>query len=231
MGQQQSQENDPNIAISPGGTTHITSPRSHPTTISSLNPSNSQQMHDAALRQQQILALQLQQQQQLPPLQPAPHQLSHSQDSQHQQPTSNPIGPSTTQSPPFITPIDAQVSSTHPHSSPVSSQQFQLTQLQQSPAHSQQHQLQQQQSLQVLPHQQLQPQQQQAHHLHQQPSPSTLTSTVRDLIDESGAATPSHAHQQIPVLSAQVETVPTAFRWTHGGSEVFVTGSFNNWQG
>jgi len=29
----------------------------------------------------------------------------------------------------------------------------------------------------------------------------------------------------------QIETVPTAFRWTHGGERVFVTGSFNNWQG
>jgi hypothetical protein len=27
------------------------------------------------------------------------------------------------------------------------------------------------------------------------------------------------------------ETVPTAFKWVHGGSEVYVTGSFNNWQG
>merc|ERR1712166_928795 len=30
---------------------------------------------------------------------------------------------------------------------------------------------------------------------------------------------------------APIETVPTAFKWSHGGERVFVTGGFNNWQG
>lgn len=82
---------------------------------------------------------------------------------------------------------------------------------------------------------------------------STLGDRVRELVskDESGGgvsgtsqmSTPSHAQQaahhntpQLPqplnLLSPQkAETVPTAFKWVHGGHEVFITGSFNNWQG
>lgn len=39
---------------------------------------------------------------------------------------------------------------------------------------------------------------------------------------------PLHHEASKPV---PVETVPTAFKWSHGGERVFVTGGFNNWQG
>lgn len=37
--------------------------------------------------------------------------------------------------------------------------------------------------------------------------------------------------QQQPGAIQELETVPTAFKWSLGGERVFVTGSFNNWQG
>lgn len=51
----------------------------------------------------------------------------------------------------------------------------------------------------------------------------------------SSSSTPSSSDRgfSVPGLfpPPKIETVPTAFKWIHGGSEVFVTGSFNNWQG
>lgn len=51
-----------------------------------------------------------------------------------------------------------------------------------------------------------------------------MTNPTSDMTDVAGIQNP-------PPLPAKLETVPTAFRWVHGGNEVFVTGSFNNWQG
>jgi len=53
-----------------------------------------------------------------------------------------------------------------------------------------------------------------------------VTSLLESTADNEGADT--EPLQPAPV---QIETVPTTFRWAHGGQQVFVTGSFNDWQG
>jgi len=59
-------------------------------------------------------------------------------------------------------------------------------------------------------------------------SPRGLSETVRTLFGEEAEG---KARPATPPPAQQIETVPTTFRWTHGGGQVFVTGSFNNWQG
>jgi len=60
--------------------------------------------------------------------------------------------------------------------------------------------------------------------------PSSLTDRVKILVKEKqdGTAKKSAA---VEVKVPPIETVPTAFKWSGGGDRVFVTGSFNNWQG
>jgi len=65
-----------------------------------------------------------------------------------------------------------------------------------------------------------------------QPQTDSLSDTVRTLIDGTGAEPADNKRSSTPPPpTQQIETVPTTFRWTHGGQQVFVTGSFNNWQG
>jgi hypothetical protein len=49
----------------------------------------------------------------------------------------------------------------------------------------------------------------------------------------TGTVTGPTRAESPPLLHHQttVETVPTTFKWSHGGAAVFLTGSFNNWQG
>lgn len=60
-------------------------------------------------------------------------------------------------------------------------------------------------------------------------TPSSLTDRVRAMviprIPDDYSIKPS------PSTRPHIETVPTAFKWSYGGTRVFVTGSFNNWQG
>jgi len=62
--------------------------------------------------------------------------------------------------------------------------------------------------------------------------PSTLTDRVKILVKEKQegiAKKPPVA--TVELKAPPIETVPTAFKWSGGGDRVFVTGSFNNWQG
>lgn len=53
---------------------------------------------------------------------------------------------------------------------------------------------------------------------------------VKPLVDPDSAGHQTSA-SQAPNSTPQIESIPTIFRWVHGGNDVFVTGSFNNWQG
>ena len=63
--------------------------------------------------------------------------------------------------------------------------------------------------------------------------PSSLSQQVRDLIDaDPAAALTAAAYTSLQsAVATKVETIPSVFKWIHGGREVFVTGSFNNWEG
>jgi len=54
--------------------------------------------------------------------------------------------------------------------------------------------------------------------------PITLTNMVKPIVQDEPPTMPLPTPKPI-------ETVPTEFKWSHGGDEVFVTGSFNDWQG
>lgn len=119
----------------------------------------------------------------------------------------------------------------------------------------QQQQIQQQQQYQQAQHQQQQQQQQHSHPphqaasqdpQHQHPLPLPSSSAAPSPTPSTGSAAGSvDRNNQIPAygqsdtslmmtpspLPPKFETVPTAFKWVHGGTEVYVTGSFNNWQG
>jgi hypothetical protein len=74
-------------------------------------------------------------------------------------------------------------------------------------------------------------------------APQSLSGLVRGLVDHetlndsSDSSTlnngqfPNYGVPALYLAPQKIETVPTAFKWVHGGQEVFVTGSFNNWQG
>lgn len=66
-------------------------------------------------------------------------------------------------------------------------------------------------------------------------APSSLTDRVKVLVKEKDAttkkATSAAVSAPVEVKTTPIETVPTAFKWSGGGDRVFVTGSFNNWQG
>ena len=65
-------------------------------------------------------------------------------------------------------------------------------------------------------------------------TPSSLTDRVRAMkLNPRVPIEQSIAGQQTAVnlLPQEIETVPTAFKWAHGGNQVFVAGSFNHWQG
>jgi len=53
-------------------------------------------------------------------------------------------------------------------------------------------------------------------------------------VPDCKSSSSSHLRQQpiVPLQTpvANMETVPVAFKWTHGAREVYVTGSFDNWQ-
>jgi 5'-AMP-activated protein kinase regulatory beta subunit len=56
-------------------------------------------------------------------------------------------------------------------------------------------------------------------------APISLTNQVKPMVS---------SEEPLPLPSmgqSKPETVPTQFKWTHGGEQVFVTGSFNKWQG
>lgn len=61
--------------------------------------------------------------------------------------------------------------------------------------------------------------------------PSSLTDAVKRV--EISRVEDKFAIKNANILAqlSQLETVPTAFKWSDGGTHVFVTGSFNNWQG
>jgi 5'-AMP-activated protein kinase regulatory beta subunit len=61
-------------------------------------------------------------------------------------------------------------------------------------------------------------------------SPKGLSHDVRAQLFAAGAGEVEKRNSP-PQPPQQIETVPTTFRWSHGGTQVFVTGSFNNWQG
>ncbi len=66
------------------------------------------------------------------------------------------------------------------------------------------------------------------------PSPSGSQSVGSTGDGSGGGGSNGSAAVAYPSPTPQapkIETVPTAFKWIHGGSEVYVTGSFNNWQG
>jgi hypothetical protein len=79
------------------------------------------------------------------------------------------------------------------------------------------------------------------------PQPVSLSARVATLLEghhegsDTKLSSPHHGDvgagqraESPPLLhhqSAIVETVPTTFKWSHGGAAVFLTGSFNNWQG
>eukprot|EP00456_Euglypha_rotunda_P082688 TRINITY_DN8148_c0_g1_i6.p1 TRINITY_DN8148_c0_g1~~TRINITY_DN8148_c0_g1_i6.p1 ORF type:complete len:210 (+),score=29.83 TRINITY_DN8148_c0_g1_i6:118-747(+) len=56
------------------------------------------------------------------------------------------------------------------------------------------------------------------------PPPTSLTNMVKPILQDEPPLLPQPAPKP-------VETVATQFKWTAGGEEVFVTGSFNDWQG
>lgn len=62
-------------------------------------------------------------------------------------------------------------------------------------------------------------------------SPSSLTDRVLRMVnprvEDELAIKKENPYLQV----AKGENVPTAFKWSSGGKRVFVTGSFNNWQG
>lgn len=63
-------------------------------------------------------------------------------------------------------------------------------------------------------------------------NPSSLTERVLAMVNPRVPTDQSIAKQQPAAAKpAPVETVPTAFKWSHGGERVFVTGGFNDWQG
>lgn len=64
---------------------------------------------------------------------------------------------------------------------------------------------------------------------HSSSTPSSLTERVRAMVIPR--IPDDHNIKQSAQTRPHVETVPTAFKWSYGGSRVFVTGSFNNWQG
>lgn len=57
------------------------------------------------------------------------------------------------------------------------------------------------------------------------PSPSSLTDRVMKMVN------PSARVLENKQVAQRQETVATAFKWSHGGERLFVTGSFNQWQG
>jgi 5'-AMP-activated protein kinase regulatory beta subunit len=60
-------------------------------------------------------------------------------------------------------------------------------------------------------------------------APSSLTSRVRAIVHDAPAENDSLAEMVAPVQ--KIETVPTLFKWNGGGNTVYLSGSFNNWQG
>lgn len=46
----------------------------------------------------------------------------------------------------------------------------------------------------------------------------------------TSSPSPTAAAPAPAVVEEEEETVPTVFRWEHGGRQVYVTGTFNNWQ-
>lgn len=49
---------------------------------------------------------------------------------------------------------------------------------------------------------------------------------ARNTTDESSTYTTI----QQPITEANNESVPTVFKWEHGGKQVYITGTFNNWE-
>ena len=41
---------------------------------------------------------------------------------------------------------------------------------------------------------------------------------------------PTHPTTLSVVLALFTDAVPTVFRWEHGGRQVYITGTFNNWE-
>jgi len=63
-------------------------------------------------------------------------------------------------------------------------------------------------------------------------TPSSLTDRVLAMVNPRNPNDPGKGLKGGPLAKpVPVETVPTAFKWSNGGERVFVTGSFNNWQG
>lgn len=62
-------------------------------------------------------------------------------------------------------------------------------------------------------------------------NPASLTDRVKVLVKDKQQETSLKKPIPSEVKSQPIETVPTAFKWSGGGERVFVTGSFNNWQG
>jgi len=62
-------------------------------------------------------------------------------------------------------------------------------------------------------------------------APSSLTERVQKMVKQPEKEASVKKAPQAEVKAPPIETVPTAFKWSGGGDRVFVTGSFNNWQG
>jgi len=57
------------------------------------------------------------------------------------------------------------------------------------------------------------------------PGPISLTNQVKPMVS-------TEEPLPLPFMGfTKSDAVPTQFKWTHGGKQVFVTGSFNRWQG
>jgi 5'-AMP-activated protein kinase regulatory beta subunit len=60
-------------------------------------------------------------------------------------------------------------------------------------------------------------------------SPICLPTPLDKLRPSNNQAIPSQANQKLQPQNSD-GLIPTVFRWTHGGANVFVTGTFNNWK-
>ena len=75
---------------------------------------------------------------------------------------------------------------------------------------------------------------QQQHHSQQQDMPRSTSDASMTMLDADQQA-PSQQQQQHPPDQATIDsflnddTVPTVFRWEHGGRQVYITGTFNGW--